>query len=73
MCAVRTMYQKYVFGLSFLLGQDQGFLLEYTIILVTLLGNTPRKVKHVRWLKFRNSLFLHIDFLKIALIEKVYI
>ena len=35
----RTIYKKYVFGLSFLLRQDQDFLLEIY---------TPRKVKDVK-------------------------
>ena len=48
MSTVRTMYKK-VLGLSFLLRQGEDFLLEiYRIIHVTLLANTPRKVKYAK-------------------------
>ena len=57
MSTVRTIYQKYVFGLSFPLGhavQGQDFLLEthiHTITPVTLLGNTQKEGKKVlKWL-----------------------
>ena len=47
MSAVRTMNKK-VFGLSFLPRQGEDFLLEIQIIHVTLLANTPRKVKYAK-------------------------
>ena len=40
--------KKNVFGLSFLLRQVKTFYLRYTIIHVTLLANTPRKVKDAK-------------------------
>ena len=39
---------KVSLGVSFLLRQGQGFLLEIDIFPLTLLANTPRKVKHVK-------------------------
>ena len=45
------LYQKYVFGLSFLLRQGQACYMRYIIMPITLLANTPKKVKNVKMAK----------------------
>ena len=53
MSTVRTMYPKKTFSgfLSFL-DRAKAFYLRYTIIHVTLLANTPRKVKDAKIAQF---------------------
>ena len=55
------MFQKYVFGISFLLRQGQGFLIEIiieiTVIAVTLLANIPRKVIKTSFIWYSSGKF----------------